>query len=320
MASPSEPRASEARSESSREASRGAPARALLAAGTTRRLRLDERGVEIAMLDFGGPGPLALAHHANGFCKGMWAEVAELLRGRVRLVAMDARGHGDSSRPEAAAAYAWHEFAADLAAVAGRLVAETGRPLALGLGHSFGGTSLLGAEAQARGRFERLLLIDPVTPPPRGLAPPERATHVESMVDAARRRRSDWPSREEARAWFAERSLFASWRPEALDLYVLDGLRERAGGGVELKCPGAVEAAVFSQGDALDLPGWVRGLAPPTLWLWAERGNFPLAYYEALAASMRAARVERVPAGHLIPMERPDLVADAALRLLAEPV
>jgi pimeloyl-ACP methyl ester carboxylesterase len=293
-------------------------ARSLLAAATPRRLRLPERGVEIALLDFGGPGPLALAHHANGFCKGTWAEVAELLRGRVRLVAMDARGHGDSSRPEPPAGYAWREFAADLAAVAGVLAAESGRPLALGIGHSFGGTSLLGAESLAAGRFERLLLVDPVTPPPPAHAPPERAAHVEAMVDAARRRRADWPSRAEARAWFAERSLFERWRPEALDLYVLDGLRERPDGGVELKCPGAVEAAVFSQGDAVDLPAWVRGLAPPALWLWAERGNFPLPYYEALAASMRAARVERATAGHLIPMERPDLVADAALRLLAE--
>jgi pimeloyl-ACP methyl ester carboxylesterase len=295
-------------------------ARVLLAAAAPRRLALPTRGVEIALLDFGGPGPLALAHHANGFCKGMWAEVAGLLRGRVRIIGMDARGHGDSSRPEGPAAYAWREFAADLAAVAAQLVAETGRPLALGVGHSFGGTSLLGAESLAPGRFERLLLLDPVTPPPLAQAPPGRAAHVESMVDAARRRRADWPSRAEARAWFAERSLFAGWRPEALDLYVLDGLRERPDGGVELKCPGAVEAAVFAQGEVLDLPAWVRGLAPPALWLWAERGNFPLPYYQALAASMRAARVERVPAGHLVPMERPDLVADAALRLLAESV
>jgi pimeloyl-ACP methyl ester carboxylesterase len=294
-------------------------AQALLAAATPRRLPLPERGVEIALLDFGGAGPLALAHHANGFCKGMWAEVASLLHGRVRLVALDARGHGDSSQPEAPEAYGWSEFALDFAAVAERLVAESGRPLALGIGHSFGGTSLLGAEAHAPGRFERMLLIDPVTPPP-GPAGPERAVHVEGMVDAARRRRADWPSRAEARAWFAERSLFASWRPEALDLYVLDGLRERPGGGVELKCPGAVEAAVFARGDGVDLAGWARGAAPPALWLWAERGNFPLPYYEALAASMRAARVEKAPAGHLIPMERPDLVADAALRLLAESV
>jgi pimeloyl-ACP methyl ester carboxylesterase len=293
-------------------------ARALLAAATPRRLALPERGVEIALLDFGGGGPLALAHHANGFCKGMWAEVAYALRDRVRVVAMDARGHGDSSRPAGAQAFAWREFARDLAATAARLVAESGRPFALGLGHSFGGTSLLGAAHERPELFERLLLVDPVTPPPPVQSGPERAEHVAQMVEAARRRRSEWPSRAEARAWFAERSLFAGWTPVALDLYVLDGLRERADGSVELKCAGEVEGEVFAQGEALDLAAWVKALPQPALWLWAERGNFPLALYESLAGAMACARVEAVAAGHLIPMERPELVAEAARRWLAE--
>jgi pimeloyl-ACP methyl ester carboxylesterase len=295
------------------------PASQLLAAATRRRIALPERGVEIALLDFGGAGPLALAHHANGFCKAMWAEVAHALQGELRVVAMDARGHGDSSRPEGSQAFAWREFAQDLAAVAARLVGEAGLPLALGIGHSFGGTSLLGAAAARPALFERLLLVDPVTPPAPALHGPERAAQVGQMVDAARRRRSDWPSRAEARAWFSERSLFADWTPVALDLYVEDGLRERSDGSVELKCPGAVEAAVFEQGEALDLLAWTKGLETPALWLWAERGSFPLAFYEALAGSMARARVERVPAGHLIPMERPDLVAEAARRLLRQP-
>ncbi len=293
-------------------------ARELLAAATPRRLTLPERGVEIALLDFGGEAPLALAHHANGFCKGMWAEVAHALRGELRVVAMDARGHGDSSRPEGPAAFAWREFASDVAAVAERLVEETGRPLALGIGHSFGGTSLLGAAAVRPERFERLLLVDPVTPPPPEARPPERAEHVQGMVDAARRRRADWPSRAEARAWFAERSLFSGWTETALDLYVEDGLRAGSEGGVTLKCPGAVEAAVFEQGEALDLLTWTRDLPTPTLWLWAQEGNFPLARYQELAASMRCGRVEPVEAGHLVPMQRPDRVAEAARRWRSE--
>jgi pimeloyl-ACP methyl ester carboxylesterase len=295
-----------------------ARARRLLAAGEPRRLALPARGVEIALLDFGGEGPLALAHHATGFCKGMWAEVAEALHGRLRVIAMDARGHGDSSRPEGPGAYRWAEFARDLAAVAERLVAESSRPLALGMGHSFGGTSLLGAAAERPALFERLLLVDPVTPPPASLRGPERIEHESRMAEGARRRRGEWPSLAEARAWFAGRGIFESWRPDAIDLYVLDGLRERADGSVELKCPGSVEGAVFEQGGNVDVVAWARGLAPPALCLWAERGNFPLAFYESLAASMRAARVEPVPASHLIPMERPDLVAEAALRLLGE--
>jgi pimeloyl-ACP methyl ester carboxylesterase len=288
----------------------------LLSSATPRRLRLPERGVEIALLDFGGAGPLALAHHANAFCKGMWAEVAHLLRDRLRIVALDARGHGDSSRPDGLAAFAWPEFARDVAALASLLVAEVGAPLALGIGHSFGGTSLLGAAAERPELFEQLLLIDPVTPPPPALRGPERAERVKQLADGARRRRGDWLSRSEARAWFLERSFFSSFTPAALDLYVLDGLRELPDGSVELKCPGEVEAAVFEQGECFDLSLWTQDLAVPALWLWAERGNFPLALHEAFAASMRAARIERISAGHLIPMERPALVAEAALRLL----
>jgi pimeloyl-ACP methyl ester carboxylesterase len=289
----------------------------LLAAATPRRVRLPERGVELALLDFGGAGPLALAHHANGFCKGMWAEVAHALRGRLRIVAFDARGHGDSTRPEGPHGFGWHDFALDFAALAAKLVAESGAPLALGIGHSFGGTSLLGAAHARPACFERLLLLDPVTPPPASARSPERIEHVRKMVERAQRRRSEWASRDEARAWLAERPLFAAFTETAREFYLLDGFREHADGRLALKCPGAVEAAVFEQGEFLDLDAWSAGLTAPALWLWAEQGNFSLARYEELAAAMRAARVERVAAGHLIPMERPDLAADAALRLLA---
>jgi hypothetical protein len=45
--------------------------------------------------------------------------------------------------------------------------------------------------------------------------------------------------------------------------------------------------------------------------LWAEQGNFPRPVYEMIAASMGAARVETVACGHLVPMERPDLIVAA---------
>jgi len=44
-----------------------------------RRLPLPGRGVEIALLDWGGDGPLVLMHHANGFCAGTFGLVAEAL-------------------------------------------------------------------------------------------------------------------------------------------------------------------------------------------------------------------------------------------------
>jgi pimeloyl-ACP methyl ester carboxylesterase len=291
-------------------ASSEALARALLAHPTRRLLPLPQRGLDIALLDWGGDGPLALLHHANGFCKGMWAEVAEALCGRFRVVAMDARGHGDSSHPDAPGAYAWDHFAEDLVAVAEALVAERGGgEVALGIGHSFGGTAMIGAAARRPRLFSRLLLVDPVVPPPpeAGITP-ENTPHMRRLVEGARRRRAHWPSRAAARAYCRERHFFASWRPTAVELYLLDGMREHADGSLELKCPGAIEAAVFGCSSTIDIFALAAQVTVPATVMWAEHGDFPRAIHEALVQTMGAGRFVEVATGHLVPMERPELV------------
>ncbi|MGH7789125.1 MAG: alpha/beta fold hydrolase [Candidatus Binatia bacterium] len=290
-------------------------ARALLAAATPRRIALPGRGVEIALLDWGGAGPLALLHHANGFCKGVWGLVAEGLRERYRVVALDARGHGDSSHPEEPHAYGWDHFAEDLVAVAAQL--GGGQPIALGLGHSFGGTAMIGAAARRPELFARLLLVDPVIPPRHDPAQPyDRQPYVNKLVEGARRRRAHWPSLQAARDYCMARPFFARWRPEALELYLLDGLHRRGDGSLELKCPGAIEAAVFAGSASVDVSVRARQVRCPAVIQWASGGDFPRPLHEFVAASMADGRVETADCGHLIPMERPELVIDAALRLL----
>jgi pimeloyl-ACP methyl ester carboxylesterase len=287
-------------------------ARALLDSATRRSLALPERGIEVALLDWGGDGPLALLHHANGFCKGMWAEVAAALRGRYRVIAMDARGHGDSSQPEGPGAYDWQHFADDLAAVATALSDERGAPIALGIGHSFGGTAMIGAAARRPQLFERLLLVDPVVPPPPGAGiTPENTPHLRRLVEGAGRRRAHWPSRTAARAYCHERKFFSTWRAEAIELYLLDGMHEAADGSLTLKCPGAVEAAVFGSSSTVDLFAVAATVTAPTTIMWAERGDFPRAVHEALARTLQHGHFLTVAAGHLVPMEEPALVVAA---------
>ncbi len=291
-------------------------ARAMLARAQRRTLSLPARGVELALLDWGGDGPLALLHHATGFCKAVWAPIADGLRERFRVIALDARGHGDSSRPEGAAAYAWPEFARDLEAAAAALASQHG-PVALGVGHSFGGTAMLGASRARPELFERLVLVDPVVTPPAALLPAKLRTGPNALAEGARRRRTEWPSRAQARAAWGQRSVFASWQPEVLDLYALDGLRERADGSVTLQCPSAVEAAIFDQGQDLDTAAIVAGHPTRTLWLRAGRGNFPAAWGQSLANQMLACEYRELDFGHLVVMERPDRVLAEALRFAA---
>jgi pimeloyl-ACP methyl ester carboxylesterase len=282
----------------------------------SRRIPLPQRGVEIALLDWGGDGPLVLMHHANGFCAGALGLVAEALVPRFRVIGMDARGHGDSSRPEGPDAYRWDAFAEDLLAVAEALAPEHGGRVAVGLGHSFGGTSVLGAAARHPDLFERLVLVDPVIPPPPAWGASVDAARQERLIrliEGAQKRRALWPSRAEARAHFAERSLFQHWLPAALELYLEYGLRERPDGQLELKCPGAVEAAIFGASGALDVAALVRRVTVPTTVLWATHGDFPRVVYERVFSAMPSARIVDADAGHLIPMEAPELVVREVL-------
>jgi len=280
-----------------------------------RRLAFPERGVEIALLDWGGTGPLALFHHANGFCAATLDLVARPLRGHFRVIGMDARGHGDSSKPSAAGAYQWREFGADLAAVARVLAAEAGGRIALGLGHSFGGTSMLLAAAHEPELFERLVLVDPVLHAPRAAESwdPDRLARAGSLVERASRRRTVFPNREAARESWRDKEMFATWDPRAFDLYLAEAMADRPDGQVELKCTPETEAAVYSTGPSSDVWARVEKLAVPTLLLWARDGDFPRSLFDDYAARLLNARVEEVDAGHLLPMERPEIVVDAVL-------
>ncbi|MBW2279192.1 MAG: alpha/beta hydrolase [Deltaproteobacteria bacterium] len=275
-----------------------------------RRIELADRGIALALLDWGGSGPLVILSHANGFCAAMWDEVATALSQSYRVVGFDWRGHGDSDAPPPPDAYVWDEFVADLVALGEALVPElgSGRP-AWAIGHSFGGTVSMVAAATRPDLFGRVAMLDPVLIPPEAANLPERAERVNFMADIARKRRHVWPSREDVRASWQTRPPFEHWTPTALDLYLDEGLRDREDGQVELKCSGEVEAAVFGNRSHWNLWEMAERLSVPALLLFAAKGHFVRTVVEELARRAADLRVVDVPAGHLLPMEAPELVA-----------
>ncbi|MEZ4280299.1 MAG: alpha/beta hydrolase [Myxococcota bacterium] len=281
--------------------------------------------VELAYLDWGGEGPLVVLLHANGFCAATWAPIASALRRRFRIVAIDVRGHGDSTPVDAGAdpaAYAWTTLAADVDHALAALLERTGiGRIALGVGHSMGG-ALVAANAVLRPeRFERLLLCDPVLLPP---APSASADAGRSeakrlgnpLAESARKRRDRFPSAAEAYAHCRSRALYADFTPEALALYVGLGMHELESGERVLKCAPQVEGAIFASAGLFDLMEPFARLAPELVILHAGRGNFSRPYYEALARRAPNARVEGVDGQHLFPMEDPRIVIEWIERLL----
>lgn len=269
--------------------------------------------VELAVLDWGGEGPPALLHHANGFCAATLGPLAALLRGRYRVFGMDARGHGDSTVLDEPRSYVWSAFRDDWIGVAEHVAQLCGAPLALALGHSLGGTTtMLGAGARPD-LVGEIALVEAVIPVggERGTSDPARLERRRRLIEGARKRRSRWPSRRAARAHFAARRFFSGWRSEALDLYVAEGLRETAGGEAELKCPGAVEAAVFENGQGLDAIAEAAAVRCRATWIWARGGDFSRSLYERAAKRMESARVVDVEGGHMVPMEAPERIVAA---------
>ncbi|HSZ31055.1 MAG TPA: alpha/beta hydrolase [Pseudonocardiaceae bacterium] len=90
------------------------------------------RGRRLSWVDFGGSGATMLALHGSFGRASVFAPLAERLTTRMRLVALDQRGHGmaDHGGP-----FTREEFVADATAVIGTL----GLGPVLVLGHSLGG-------------------------------------------------------------------------------------------------------------------------------------------------------------------------------------
>lgn len=289
------------------------------------RIDLANSESTIHILDWGGEGPLALLHHANGFCAATWSLVAQSLTSRWRVLAIDARGHGDSSRPAGDAAYDWHEFKRDWLAVSEWALDRIGgSAIDLVVGNSFGGAVALLAAAERPELYRRLVLLDPVVVPARAdenadgssVAGPLRKSAEASpspIALQARRRRQVWPTRTAAAEAWRDKPMFAGWEPRAFELYLEHGLRDREDGHVELACSGDVEAAIFEHTGCADVLGAARSVTAPTWVVRAAKGYFPTPMFEALCEQLEFGQFLELDAGHLMPMEAPELVADLLL-------
>jgi len=104
------------------------------------------------------PQPTVLLLHGGGQNRFSWKNTGRILAGKgLHVVALDARGHGDSDRSPSAD-YGLHTLCADTVQV----LEQIGRPVAL-VGASMGGlTGILAARAAGPQQVGRLVLVDVV--------------------------------------------------------------------------------------------------------------------------------------------------------------
>jgi pimeloyl-ACP methyl ester carboxylesterase len=256
--------------------------------------------VQIAGYEFGGSGEPLLLAHATGFCATMYRPLGLQLLDRFRVVALDFRGHGRSSRP-ANADFGWDRMCDDVLAAVERI----GAP-AYGFGHSMGGAALLLAEERRPGTFTGMFLYEPIVLPddfhPGG---------ANYMAEMARARRSTFPSRDEALARYASRRPLNTLRADVLAAYVDDGFVDLPDGTVRLACLPEDEARTFESESKLQTSRVTDVETPVAVAVGHdEEGPNPARLGPGLVGALRRAELIRRPQlGHLGPFQDPALVA-----------
>ncbi len=131
------------------------------------------------------------------------------------------------------------------------------------------------------------------------------------------KRKRTFRSRGAAKDNFASRETFSDWVPSALEAYVECGLVGED--PVELACNPEIEADIYRATNAHDTWERLGEIEIPVLILTGETSDpIPPGFAREQTNQFRRAGLENVPgAGHFLPMEKPDLVADRIRRLVA---
>ena len=201
--------------------------------------------VELRVHELGGSGPPLLFAHATGLHAHVWDPVASRIPDH-RAIALDFRGHGDSSVPDDHD-FDWLGFADDVLAVVEALALDQ----VAAIGHSKGGAALLLAEQRRPGTFSALWCFEPVVFPG-GVSPRGRSN---PLAEGARKRRDTFESRAEASENFGSKPPFEVLAAESLEAYVDGAFEVAQDGSLLLKCEPEHEARVYEMGaqhDAFD--------------------------------------------------------------------
>jgi lipase len=263
-------------------------------------------GLDLAIWEWPGKGRPLLFAHATGFHGRCWDQIARRFPGNRRL-AVDFRGHGRSSKPDPP--YQWQAFASDLKAIAEALDLRD----AIGVGHSMGGHSVVGAATQRPATFGALVLIDPT------IWPIEWYGSQPFDASFILRRRSVFASPDEMWERFRDRPPFVRWEPAVVRDYCQYALLPSDGRFV-LACPPQIEASIYAHSTEAEsnLYAGIPTLHQPVLVMRAgtraQRGIFDLNASPTapdLAAQFRHGRdLLLSDHNHFIPMEATELVAD----------
>ena len=270
--------------------------------------------VNLCVFEWGQPGgQQVLLVHATGFHARCWDQVVAKLPDDWHIFAVDMRGHGRSDNVEP---FTWAQFGDDLGLVCEALKLTD----AIGVGHSMGGHCVTHVAGHNSRYFKHLVLVDPVIFAP-DLYQKRDHQQYESVHDhPVARRRGHFASVEAMRERYVDRMPYKIWQREVFEDCCQFGLLPAASGdGLDLACPGYVEASIYMGNFDANLyqllpkmkyPPWCLGLIRKTRTVWGN-GFFVIANLARAGGPVSEGQDVHLPElTHFIPMQDPQLVAD----------
>lgn len=258
------------------------------------RMRRQVRGRELGYEDRGEGHALVLLHPFP-FGSDLWADVTGPLARRFRVLAVDARGFGESEL--GGSPYSIAELADDLAA----LLEGLGIPRAAVLGMSMGGYTALAFAAKHAARLSALILADT-----RAAAdsPETRGKREEALATIRARGPAAYLDGSLGR-------LVSPDAPAALHAFVRWRAETRAD---------SLAAGVAALRDRPDRTAELLAIACPTLVVCGAQDLIsPPVEMRGVSAAIRRARYVELPgAGHLAHLEAPEAFTAAVSQFLSE--
>ncbi|KAL1931113.1 hypothetical protein VTP01DRAFT_10250 [Rhizomucor pusillus] len=268
--------------------------------------------------------------HSNGFHKESLHPVMRRFLSNLRsksglddvdvhFIAWDARNHGDSARLNEGTfkeTYTWFDNAMDTKQVIDQMRLKSDYNVLIGIGHSFGATSVLLCEFFYPRTFDAMCLIEPVIGP--NIDALKNVAQYPIM--ASRNRRDEWPSREECLQSLVKRPFWKRFDPEVLKLYVDYGMYETPNGTIKLKCPKEQEFRNFFLQSYPRATGFasLETVSVPCHFIYALESDFldPSDAHLVTGRNEKRFTIDFIQGGHMVPNERPDLVANHIIKIV----
>src|SRR5262245_47700694 len=213
-------------------------------------------GLRLRYRDWGGDGPPLLALRGAAAHAAWWDPVAPYLARRVRVLALDWRGHGRSAWPRPPA-YRSEDFAADLLGVIERLRLED----VVVAGHSMGGHSAMAFAGWHPDRLARLIVLD--------ARPHVNLERLRALQRWTPRPQTEFPSRAAALARFRLRPAETAAVPSLLGAIARHGVGRLPSGRWRYRCDPACERTRVP----VDCWGLLPRITSPTLVVRGEHST-----------------------------------------------